>query len=130
MKRNGYVYSSKRGFRTSKKWPVCKYCGVQTEEPTQEAINNPNKFTWQHIMPQYRGGRSIRENLKACCYRCNQYLCRVDDCPAVVACMEVLAEVTKEPLKKMLSMYYSEYVGPSRDKINSIPKLTTFLGAK
>lgn len=40
--------------------------------------------TRQHLLPRRRGGLLVPDNLRWCCYLCNQLLATVDDCPVLL----------------------------------------------
>ena len=71
----------------------CSYCKRLTHPYTIIKKKIPRlSLTKQHVLPRRRGGSSDKENLKDCCYGCNQSLNAVDDCPGALACMRAIAD--------------------------------------
>ena len=72
----------------------CPYCRGKMRRcmPIPYRHAQPYDMTRQHIIPVRRGGTDRRENIRMCCYACNQALALVDDCPGALACAVALGE--------------------------------------
>jgi 5-methylcytosine-specific restriction endonuclease McrA len=46
----------------------CQYCGVRLVR----SPDDPNGFTYDHVIPRSKGGKTCWENVVTCCIPCNQ----------------------------------------------------------
>lgn len=55
---------------------TCYLCGKHCRTPKELGIpkqeNHPDRFTLDHVIPHSLGGTGTIENLRPCCYACNQ----------------------------------------------------------
>ena len=71
--------------------PVCRYCGVLMQKGAPPGAPMPlDMATMQHVIPRWRGGPNVRENLRPCCFGCNSLLDAAADCPGLVACARAI----------------------------------------
>lgn len=50
---------------------ICYICGCKTTIATKEERLKDNCFTVDHVIPISKGGKTVIDNLKCCCVRCN-----------------------------------------------------------
>lgn len=74
---------------------ACAYCGcAMTRSSVPSGRSVPvNHATRQHVLAKRYGGSSEPDNLKPCCWGCNQLLAALEECPGALRCWQELGRV-------------------------------------